>query len=266
MSSPTIDEPVISPSLAQAFRDGCENTAQARMAYARFVRRRSSPRRSALVVGGCALLGMLVSIGSLYAANGAPLRWLGVAGAASEPERARPRPKRLAAAAVQASPVFPVASAPTSRAPTIALVAPTQTAEAAPAATMTGRGAPVASASREAAVTASASEATRLRSASEQWQRAAEGLRDGNFESADAALGAVIARSSGTEREAAQLARGQLLLSNGRRAEALTLLQFLQHSAELSSVRRKAGELVLRAQRNAAEDRSRARGAGANQP
>ena len=80
----------------------------------------------------------------------------------------------------------------------------------------------------------------------EQWKRAAQGLRDGDFQSADAALKQL--RRSGTEadRESALLVQAQVLLAQGREAEAQTLLKSLEGSARAPSVRRKSAELLAR--------------------
>jgi hypothetical protein len=104
------------------------------------------------------------------------------------------------------------------------------------------------------------------RSAPEHWQRAARALREGDFASADAALAELSAQTGGGEREAAQLARAQLLLSHGHEAEALSTLRSLQLSASSSSVRHKAGELLARQQENVTSERSSKAPAAANQP
>jgi thioredoxin-like negative regulator of GroEL len=80
----------------------------------------------------------------------------------------------------------------------------------------------------------------------EQWKRAAQGLRDGDFQRADAALKAL--RRSGTEadRESALLVQAQVLLAQGREKEAQTLLKSLEGSARAPSVRRKSAELLAR--------------------
>jgi hypothetical protein len=80
----------------------------------------------------------------------------------------------------------------------------------------------------------------------EQWKRAAQGLRDGDFQRADAALKEL--RRSGTEadRESALLVQAQVLLAQGREKEAQTLLKSLEGSARAPSVRRKSAELLAR--------------------
>ena len=80
----------------------------------------------------------------------------------------------------------------------------------------------------------------------EQWKRAAQGLRDGDFQRADAALKEL--RRSGTEadRESALLVQAQVLLAQGRETEAKSLLKSLEGSARAPSVRRKSVELLAR--------------------
>lgn len=240
VSLPTIDEPVVPRALVQVWRDGCEDKARARQAYARFIRRGARPRVNALATVGLLLAGMLVSMGSLYAANGAPLRWLGLGGAVSSPASG---PTSLPGAAKGPVPrPHPPAAAPA----------------ASPAAVASG----LPPEPRSFPAVAGAAQP----SAPEQWQRVARALRVQDFTRADAALRELAARTAGDEREAAELAHAQLLLSNGREAAAISMLQFLQLSAGSSSVRRKASELLARQQEKLPPKRSAEAPAGANQP
>lgn len=59
----------------------------------------------------------------------------------------------------------------------------------------------------------------------EQWKRAARGLRDGDFQSANAALRELTRRGTEADRESAQLVQAQVLLAQGREAEAGSLLK-----------------------------------------
>jgi hypothetical protein len=81
---------------------------------------------------------------------------------------------------------------------------------------------------------------------SERWKRAAEGLRDGDLTRADVALGELVRSGSSDEREAAQLARAQVLLRQGQSEEAERLLRSLQSSARSPLVRSQAAELLTR--------------------
>jgi len=80
----------------------------------------------------------------------------------------------------------------------------------------------------------------------EQWKRAARGLRDGDFQSANAALRELTRRGTEADRESAQLVQAQVLLAQGREAEASSLLKSLEASAHAPSVRRKSAELLAR--------------------
>ena len=80
----------------------------------------------------------------------------------------------------------------------------------------------------------------------EQWKRAARGLRDGDLESANAALRELTRRGTEADRESALLVQAQVLLAQGREAEAGTLLKSLEASAHAPSVRRKSAELLAR--------------------
>jgi hypothetical protein len=80
----------------------------------------------------------------------------------------------------------------------------------------------------------------------EQWKRAARGLRDGDFQSANAALKELTRRGTEADRESAQLVQAQVLLAQGREAEAGSLLKVLEASAHAPSVRRKSTELLAR--------------------
>jgi hypothetical protein len=80
----------------------------------------------------------------------------------------------------------------------------------------------------------------------QQWKRAAQGLRDGDFQSANAALRELTRRGTEADRESAQLVQAQVLLAQGREAEAGNLLKSLEASAHAPSVRRKSTELLAR--------------------
>jgi thioredoxin-like negative regulator of GroEL len=80
----------------------------------------------------------------------------------------------------------------------------------------------------------------------EQWKRAAQGLRDGDYQSADAALKELTRKGTEADRESALLVQAQVLLAQGREAEAQRLLKSLEGSARAPSVRRKSAELLSR--------------------
>jgi thioredoxin-like negative regulator of GroEL len=80
----------------------------------------------------------------------------------------------------------------------------------------------------------------------EQWKRAAEGLRDGDYQRADAALKQLTRSGTEADRESALLVQAQVLLAQGREREAQILLKSLEGSARAPSVRRKSVELLAR--------------------
>ena len=234
MSLPILDEPVVPPALVQAWRDACENQTQARQAYAKFSVRRGARRPVTLVaVAGWIIAGMLLSVGSLYAASAAPWPSLGLP---STPRVLEARQSKIPRSADRHP--KPQLSAP----PALAIA----TSPSRPTSVVPGKNPPLASGESAAATIA----------APEQWQRAARGLREGDFAGANAALRQLTSQTSGAEREAAQLALAQLLLSHGQSAEAVPLLRALQASARSSSVRRKATELLLRREESSAPERS----------
>jgi hypothetical protein len=234
MSLPIIDEPVVPPALVQAWRDACENQAQARQAYAKFSVRGATRRPVTLIaVAGWIIAGMLLSVGSLYAANAAPWPSLGFLSTSRLLEARLTKIARSAAR--QATPKL-------SEPPALA----TAPSPSRPTQVLGGKGPP----------SAPGASATATIAAPEQWQRAARGLREGDFAGANAALRALTNQTSGAEREAAQLALAQLLLSHQQSAQALPLLRALQASARSSSVRRKATELLSRNEESGASERS----------
>ena len=95
---------------------------------------------------------------------------------------------------------------------------------------------------------------------------AAEGLRSGDFNGAHQALLELERTTSGGERDAARLARAQLLSSHGRGSEALALSRDLEAYASSSSVRDKARDLRERLTKNVEQDRSPSASPGINQP
>jgi hypothetical protein len=99
----------------------------------------------------------------------------------------------------------------------------------------------------------------------EQWKRAAQGLRDGDYQRADAALKELRRSGTAADRESALLVQAQVLLAQGREAEAQTLLKSLERSARAPSVRHKSAELLARL-RDRAPPRSRKARVGTEAP
>jgi len=77
-----------------------------------------------------------------------------------------------------------------------------------------------------------------------QWQRAAAALRDGDLPNAEAALAELEHSPSLHERQAAELARAQLLVRGGRVGEAIPTLQRLAHEGDSPVIRSQAAALL----------------------
>jgi hypothetical protein len=223
-------------AVGQAWRRGEPSDAVVGRAYERFLQKREQRRRGALLLRPAAwlALGTLLGVGSLYAATAGPWPFLGRA----------------------ATPPADMASLATSGRAAVA-VRPSARASATPAASTEPR------APAQAAPTSSASaspgtlpRAPQGKTARDDWQRAARGLREQDFASADDAFRRLAARGDAPEREAALLARAQLLLSQGRYATAHELAERLAASAESSSIRRSAAELAQRASQFTQSQRS----------
>jgi hypothetical protein len=217
-----------------AWRSDVADATRIRGAYRRFLRENGPmPGRTPwLLVARWVLLGVAIGMGSVYAATG-PLHLLG-----SEPAHTEP-----------ASPQKTAPARATRREPTNVVAAPlTQPDEAEPRSDV---------ASPSAAPVASTSE---------QWQRAARGLRDRDFATAQAALEELAHHGSVSERESARLVQAQLLVSQGHTEEAAGILRELQGSAQSSAVRSKARELLSHLVENRPSQRSFAPLEGTNTP
>jgi hypothetical protein len=234
MSSPDHEAPAVSRALAHAFRGDVASEPELRRAYLRFLQKRPSRiRPSALTVIGWVGAGMLLGMGSLYAATRGPWKLPGF-GVSFTSQRARaldePTPASRRATVAQASEVNsaePAASAMAELRPPELVGRPTRPLSSA----LTPDG-------------------------SESWERAARGLRERDFGTADDALLKLAEQGSPSERETAQLVRAQLLLSQGRRAEAQASLSQLEHSATTPSVRRKAQQLANELRQSVPSQRS----------
>jgi hypothetical protein len=249
MSSPPSEQNPLSRPLVDAWRAAGPVESELRRGYARFLRRRN-PQRSASSFGRWVVGGVLLGAGLAQAATSQPWR----AWTSTEVERPAPPqhvPEPAKARSIVPQPSLPVAELgePTSvpptelpqpRAPRQLDVSPTAT--------------PVASAS-------AASFHVR-----EQWRLAAEGLRTGNSTQAERALVDLEQTARGGEREAAQLARAQLLSRIGRSDEAMRIATELERSASSEVVKGKARELRASLSKNVDHERSRAGAAGINQP
>jgi hypothetical protein len=238
MSSLKRDElPAVSRELARAFREDESGEAELQRAYWKFLQKRPVSRRShPLQVLGWIVAGMLLGMGSLYAASATwrpmSFSWIEnerrqAKGTESQPTARAPVVAPLAEAAEPAAPLPAASVAPTPAAPALA---------------------PSASAARES------------------WQRAAQGLREHDFDTANDALLKLAQQGTSNEREAAQLVRAQLLLSQGRAADARAELLRLERSAHSEAIRLKAGELRAAALKSRPSERSFDAVEGTKQP
>jgi len=81
-------------------------------------------------------------------------------------------------------------------------------------------------------------------SSASDWQRAADALRDGDLLTAEAALAKLEASHSLHDRQAAELARAQLLVRRGRAPEAIPTLQRLAREGDSPVIRSQAATLL----------------------
>jgi hypothetical protein len=226
-------------SLREAWQDQAANSREIQRAYLRFLRRRRPVRGRApmLQIARWILVGAVIGIGTVYAATGS-LRLFG----RSEPVVVR---RVLPPAVTTPSPrvALPL---PSPREATSATIVPQPSLPLAPS----FAGAP----------------ATPAASTNEQWQRAARGLRERDFETANTALEELARRGSDAERESAQLVQAQLLLSQGRESDAASMLRSLRTSARSATVRQKSAELLARMNESRPSQRSFAPTEGTNDP
>ena len=180
------------------------------------------------------LLGVAIGMGSLYAATGPLAPWW---------------PHEPAVVAKPGSAGSPAKLVVTNPQPTLPIDIPSVAS-------------PEAASSPVPALPAAATSAAAAR---EQWRRAARGLRERDFDTANRALEELVTKATGAERESAQLVQAQLLLSQGREAHALGLLRTLQATAQSPSVRQKSSELLARVETRPSQ-RSFAPPEGTNEP
>jgi hypothetical protein len=238
MSSRRPEDEALPRAWVDAWRGDAAEPAQLRRAYHRFLRERRPARGRATVleVARWVLVGVVIGVGSVYAATGS-LRLLGKETSSAEPSATRvPAP----AGSVRHG------SSNGSRPPATAALAQPEP-QIAPVPALPGLPAPVTS-------------------TGEQWQRAARGLREKDFATAQAALDELAQRGSSSERESARLVQAQLLISRGRNEDAAVTLRELQRSAQSSAVRAKATELLSRNNESPPSQRSFAPAEGTNEP
>jgi len=82
------------------------------------------------------------------------------------------------------------------------------------------------------------------RATASDWQRAAAALRGGDLSTAEAALAELESSDSSRDRQAAELARAQVLVRRGRVAEAIPTLQRLAREGNSPVIRTQAATLL----------------------
>lgn len=102
--------------------------------------------------------------------------------------------------------------------------------------------------------------------ATEHWQRAAKGLREKDFATANAALAELARQGTPDERESARLVQAQLRVSQGRLVEAAELLRSLQADAQSAAIREKARGLLDAVSESRSSSRSFEPVEGTNSP
>jgi hypothetical protein len=240
MSSNHPEQPLISPDLVRAWRADAEHDPDQQKAYLRFLQKRPLRARVHLPqVAGWLFAGMLLGMGSLYAATSVPWRLLLTSANTTEARHTeRPAPPARNAAASTAS---PPSSPP-----------PLPSTEQPPA--------------RAAATSAEHVEPAPSSATPESWQRAARALRERDFETANDALARLSQQGSQAEREAASLVRAQFLLNEQRSEEAQALLLELSRTSGSAQIRDKANKLLGTIQKSPASHRSFESGVGTNHP
>jgi hypothetical protein len=226
---------VVPPALVEAWRADRPAPAELRRTYARFVRSQRA-KRSAPRIFYWVALGTLLGAGLAQAATLVDLKgWLG---------------KGVQETLQPSRPVTQPAQAPAALSPSLAPSALVQPVEV-----------PEEAVERGAATTRPRTQPTPASSAPEQvvreqWQRAARALREQDAAKAEQALLEIEAGAAAGEREAAQLARAQLLSSHGRHSEATALLRELAAHGQSELVRSKARGLLAAPTKIASPDRS----------
>jgi hypothetical protein len=233
MSSIRPESSVVPGALADAWRADTASTTELRRGYARFIRTRPTGKRFFGVVGWV-VGGLVFGVGLAQAATLVHARWVSqqVSVSPSQPHSPE-KPAPMAPAVVKPRALQP----PLARPRTV----PAAAAEASIRAPVTAGPAYV----------------------QEQWQQAAAALRDDDFARAESAFLRIERGVGGPERDAARLARAQLLASHGRTVEAETLATDLRDHAQAGLVRDKALALLTKID---AANRSARPGTATNQP
>jgi hypothetical protein len=249
MSSIPPSKSALPRALVEAWRADVASPAELRRGYARFTRKPAANRGLMRLASGLAL-GLILGVGLAQAASVARSRWVTAYAVAARQtataKRAVPARAARGTPALVPQPSLPVAPEP-SATPAPATASPSVQPPPARSAPSAPEGA------SRVALPSGSSSAPYVQ---QQWQQAAAALRANDFARAQAALLEVERSAVGSERDAARLARAQLLTSHGRAAEALTLLQELAAHAQSSVVRDQSAGLLARLRENDERHRS----------
>jgi len=240
MSSNHPEPRLISPDIVRAWRADAEHDPEQQQAYLRFLQKRPLKTRvHRLPVIGWLTAGMLLGMGSLYAATSVPWRLLLTSSNSTQEHHAA----RPAAPARNGS--VPTAALPSSPPPPPL---------------------PQESPARASATFSEHVEPAPSPTTPESWQRAARALRERDFDTANDALARLSQQGSQAEREAASLVRAQFLLNEQRSEEAQALLLELRRTSSSAQIRDRANKLLSSLQKSPASHRSFENGVGTNQP
>jgi hypothetical protein len=228
MSPSRPEEMPVPRALAEAWRADRAWPDEVRRSYQRFLSKGRARQRSAVSsLARWVTLGVLLGVGLAQAASLVP--WASSSGAR---QRAVPARASSGRAGFAPKPWAAPIAAP-SRTESAASPPPTSPA---PTPTLT---------SRSVAVPTLASSAVSAR-VQARWQDAAAALRADDFVSAERALLEIELSTAGAQRDAARLARAQLLWRHGRTREALPILNDLGEHAKSELVRAQARGLSNR--------------------
>lgn len=264
MSSTPPSKSALPRALVEAWQADVASPAELRRGYGRFTRRPAARRGLLRLASGLAL-GLVLGVGLAQAASVAHSRWVTTREVAARQTAKRASPARAPRRALQIVPQPPLPLMPE---PSATPVPPE------PSATPVASGA-FSSLPPARSLPATVDGSSRLPSPSnsssapyvqQQWQQAAAALRANDFTRAQSALLKVERSSGGSERDAARLARAQLLASHGHTAEALTLLNDLSVHAQSSVVRDQSVGLLVRLRQNDEPHRSSEPSPETNQP
>ena len=226
----------VRPALIDAHRADRAAPIDIQRAYLRFswARRKASPRlpvlrwlASGMAIGlGVASAATLIQQQNTRSTNQSELI------EAAAPARAKGRGRAVGNQAIQEPRTLAESSLATTQAPEAAAAARAPNAPSV-ALPRSAASSGVAAGTRSASTT----------SASE-WQRAAAALQSGNLSAAEAALTKLAQSDDPSDRQAAELARAQLLVDRGRVAEATPTLQRLAREGGSAVIRSQAASLL----------------------